>query len=281
MNGALLVLLASELLSPFHGEFRDAAATVFAPGEVEISVGDTAPPGRDVAWVSGSGDQVELVLHTSRIPGDLRRVLRFSPADKARDRARAAALSLSTMMREREVALQQAAQLPPPTETSTTPPPAWFAHASLVGSLDAMAAAAGAGLTVQGGHRWLDVLEVELGAHLNLSSAPASFLAQPALWVDVGLGPRLAASAWRVTLHVGGGAMLNALSHNGASVALWQPFLRVVSALEFQLGATHGLRVGLGAHLAPQSIVLTTPDSSLGAIGPAWVRLEAGYFIGW
>ena len=101
-----------------------------------MGLGLSAPPGRTVAWVTpqAGGLEIEVVLHTARIPGDLRRVLRFTAEDAARDRAKAAAFTLAAMVRERDADLK-ALETPRPEVVTLPAPPAqtpWLLEASAV-----------------------------------------------------------------------------------------------------------------------------------------------------
>lgn len=278
MTPALLVLLASDLLGPFQTEFeRVARENESTP--MEVQVGTEAPPGRDVAWVAPlNGTELELVLHTARIPGDLRRVLRFAEEDAPRERARAAAFTLASMVREREEALVAAGVLIRKTLTLTRPEDRWYFAAAGVGAIDLTGAAPGGGLAVFFGREWGGAFRVGLGADFEVHAAPASLLLQPTLFGEFGFSVPL--DRWRPAIRVGGGVMPSVFLREGATVTAWLPILRVAVEARYLIGEHHGLSLTAGAHLAPQTVALQAAQP-LGAVGPAWPRIEAGYFVEW
>ncbi|MFZ5444857.1 MAG: hypothetical protein ACOZQL_33010 [Myxococcota bacterium] len=278
MTSTLLVLLASDLLAPFPAEFRAVVVDACAGTTLEVAVGEQAPPGRNVAWVTPTGPhELELVLHTSRIAGDLRRVLRFAPTDAPRERARAAAFTLASMIRERDADLNP---LQPPTPAApAASAPVWLLDASLGAGLGLPGASPGLSLSVDGRRALLPWLLAGVGAQLLVASTPGTTLVQPSLWGEAGLV--VEAGAWRPAMLLGGGVLASSFVRNGMSLTAVQPFLRVGVEAGFRLDDKNGVRGALRAHLAPDSVALFDGSAALGVAGPAWVQVEVGYTRSW
>lgn len=277
MTSTLLVLLASDLLAPFPAEFRAVVVDACAGTTLELATGEQAPPGRNVAWVTPAGpNELELVLHTSRIAGDLRRVLRFTATDAPRERARATAFTLASMIRERDADLNPARPPEPPLPPAAE---AWVLGASLAGTVGLPGGHPGVALAVDGRRAVLPWLHAGLGAQLLTAATPGTALVQPSLWAQAGLV--VEAGRWRPAMLLGGGVLASSFIRNGAALTSWQPFLRVAVEARYQLDDANGLRAGVSAHLTPDSVALFDGSTVLGVAGPAWVQVEVGYVRRW
>lgn len=281
MTTTLLVLLVGELLTPFQQDFSAALPLAFPEGVPEVGLGPAAPAGRTVAWVTvlSGGLEVEVVLHTARIPGDLRRLLRFTTHDAPKDRAKAVAFTLAAMVRERQADL--AALEPPkpqaPAPAVATSPRVWLLDASLLGGFDVPGLWAGGGLAVHLRHDLFPLLQLGVGAEVGLFAAPSSTLIQPAFFVELALA--LAhQGAFAAAVVVGGGVAAPILNREGLSLTTWLPLLRVAAEGRLALGPHHGFRFALTGHFVPTSLSVYVGEVLQGAIGPVWVRPEIGYF---
>lgn len=280
MTTALLVLLVGDLLTPFQGDFRAALPQAFPEGVPEVGVGLTAPAGRTVAWVTvqAGGLEVEVVLHTARIPGDLRRVLRFTEQSAMSDRARAAAFTLAAMIREREAdlkALQPPGALPPPPPSGAPSTP-WRLEASVHGGLDVPHLNAGAGLGLRVHRAVASWLELGAGVEVGVFSAPATTLVQPAFLVEASVP--LLRGRFSLSAFAGGGVAAPVLLRDELNLTTWLPLLRVGAEGRLRLGAHHGLRFALAGHFVSRTLAVQVGMAEVGSVGPAWVRPEIGYF---
>ncbi len=282
MTTTLLVLLVGELLTPFQADFRGALPHAFPDGVPEVALGISAPPGRTVAWVTvrAGGIEVEVVLHTTRIPGDLRRVLRFGAADAPRDKATAAAFALAAMVREREADLQslEGAAAPCAASEPVVPPPAhpWLLDASVLAGLDFPGLNFGGGLSARLRRETASWLQLGVGVEVGFFSTPATTLIQPALFVEAAV--RLTGGRLSTAAVLAGGVTAPVLVRDGLALTTWLPLLRVGAEGRLLVGEHHGLRFGLFAHLVPSALTVWVGNAERGTVGPAWVRPELGYF---
>ncbi len=286
MTTTLLVLLVGEFLTPFQADFREALPHAFPEGVPEVGLGLSAPPGRTVAWVTvqAGGLEIEVVLHTARIPGDLRRVLRFTAEDAARDRAKAAAFTLAAMMRERDADLKALEPAKPemvtaPAATAATP---WLLEGSLLVGFNAPGVNAGGGGRLALRREvvsWLQLgVGIELAVHGMSSPTPQAqvTLLQPALYLE-GTLP-LMRGPFTLSGVVGGGVGAPVLIRDDLDVTTWVGLIRLGLEGRLLVGAHHGFRFGLSAHLATRSLSVRVGEESAGVVGPAWIRPELGYF---
>lgn len=278
MTTTLLVLLVGEMLTPFQGDFRDALPHAFPEGLPEVGLGLTAPPGRTVAWVTvqPGGLEVEVVLHTARIPGDLRRVLRFTAQDAPKDRARAAAFTLSAMVRERDADLKA---LEPPSATASAPPGSptpWLLEASLLAGFNVPGVNPGAGLGVRLRREVVSWLQLGVGVEVGLFATPATTLIQPAFYGE--LAVPLTRGRFSTAAALGGGVAAPILSRDGLNFTTWLPLLRLAAEGRLLVGAHHGVRFAVSGHFVPSSLRVQVGDETTGTVGPAWLRPEVGYF---
>lgn len=288
---ALLVLLVGELSAPLRPHLERALPSAFPEQTPEVRLGTDAPPGRTVAWVTVRDTEVELVLHTARIPGDLRRTLKFSPSDSKQERAQTIAFGLALLVKEREAAL--ATQPPPPPPEPVTPAPAptppqlWSFGASGVFSIDTGSAAAGGGLFVTG-HRVLvrpSIFTLDVGVALDFTAQATvrnTSLSAPAAWADVRLGvgdlrvvPRLA---------VGAGITLLLASKSNVDTVTPQPLFRTALEIEVKLVGPHRLTGGVATHFTTSGVSVTSGNgngngNNSSRLGPVWVRGELGYSV--
>lgn len=280
MTTTLLVLLVGEMLTPFQGDFRNALPHAFPEGVPEVGVGMSAPPGRTVAWVTvqAGGLEIEVVLHTARIPGDLRRVLRFTAEDAPKDRARAAAFTLAAMVRERDADLQALEPTPAPMGPVAPPPPAlWIGHASLFAGFDLPGFHGGGGLGLGLRREVFSWLQLGAGVEVGFFSTPATTLVQPAIFAE-GAVP-LSRGRFSSAAVLGAGVAAPVLTRDGLNFTTWLPLLRLAIEGRLALGERHGLRFAVSGHFVPSALsVLIGNDPPVGNVGPAWVRPEIGYF---
>lgn len=281
MTTTLLVLLVGEMLTPFQGDFRNALPHAFPEGVPEVGVGISAPPGRTVAWVTlrDGGLEIEVVLHTARIPGDLRRVLRFTAEDAPADRARAAAFTLAAMVRERDSDLQ--ALEPPPAPVvppAPEPPPLWIAHASLLAGFDLPSFHGGAGLGLGLRREVFTWLQLGAGVEVGVFSTQAATLVQPAFFAE--LAVPLSRGRFSSAAVLGAGVAAPILTRDGLNLTTWLPLLHLAIEGRLALGAHHGLRFALSGHFVPRSLAVYVGSAKAEDknVGPAWVRPEIGYF---
>lgn len=276
MTTTLLVLLVGEMLTPFQADFRSSLPHAFPEGIPEVGIGMSAPPGRTVAWVTvqAGGLEVEVVLHTARIPGDLRRVLRFTADDAPKDRARAAAFTLAAMVRERDADLKalepEGPALPP--VVSAAP---WIIDASLLAGLD-VHLNAGAGLGARLRREVKPWLQLGAGAEVGFFSTPVTLLVQPALFVEAAVP--LTRGRFSAAAVVGGGVAAPVLGRDGVNITTWLPLLRLALEGRLALGARHGFRFAVSGHFVPSSLTVQVGPEARGLVGPVWVRPEIGYF---
>ncbi len=280
MTTTLLVLLVGELLTPFQGDFSAALPQAFPEGVPEVGLGPTAPPGRTVAWVTlqSGGLEVEVVLHTARIPGDLRRLLRFTALDAPKDRAKAVAFTLAAMVREREAdleALEPVVRPAPVVERATTP---WLLDASLLGGFDVPGLHPGAGLGVHLRRELLPVLQLGVGVEVGVFATPATTtLIQPAFFGEAAV--LLTRGSFTTAAVIGAGVAAPILSRDSVNLTTWLPLLRVALEGRLIIGPHHGFRFALAAHFVPRSLSVFVGEAPMGTpVGPAWIRPEIGYF---
>jgi hypothetical protein len=288
--GPLLILLVGELTSPLQPHLAAALPAAFTAPLPELSIGSDAPPGRTVAWVTMTGaDDVVLTLHTARIPGDLRRELRFAKSDQLPARARAIAFSLSVLVKEREAALAalppEPTPAPPNAPAPVTPPPppepVWELEARGVGTLSLGEGAPGGGGQLVA-HRLLPFgLSTGLGVELSGSGAKSTELTQGALWAEVNL--RFAALTIVPRLTLGVGAMVNVLSQAKTMSTVWLPVFRVGADATWRFLGGHGVTLGLSSHFTTTGLTIGRTNSGNGngnqegTLGPVWMRAELGY----
>ena len=275
----LLVLLVGELLTPFQGDFRAALPPAFPEGVPEVGLGTSAPAGRTVAWITvlGAGLEVEVVLHTARIPGDLRRVLRFTNDDAPRDRAKAAAFTLAAMVRERDADLK--ALEPPRAQLDAPAPPTtpWLLDASVLVGFDLPGIHAGAGPGVRLRRELTSWLQLGAGVEVGFFSTPATLLIQPALFAE--LAVPLTRGTLSTSAVLGAGVAAPILSREGLSVTTWLPLLRVAAEGRFALGPHHGFRLAISGHFVTGRLEVRVGNKPIDQpVGPAWLRPEIGYF---
>lgn len=278
----LLVLLVGELLTPFHADLRDALPRAFPEGAPEVALGPAAPPGRTVAWVSvqAGGLEVEVVLHTARVPGDLRRVLRFTAADAPKDRARATAFTLAAMVREREADLQAleprlaGEPVPVPEAPSKTE---WLLDASLLVGFNVPHVNAGAGGRLGLRRALAQWLQLGFGFEVGGFGLSGATLLQPGLFAEAAV-PLLRAP-FSLSGVVGGGVAAPIVIRGQRDLTTWLPLLRLAVEGRVPLGAHHGLRFALSAHLVPSSLSVRVGEMVTAEVGPAWLRPELGYFV--
>lgn len=280
MTTTLLVLLVGELLTPFQGDFRDALPHAFPEGVPEVGVGLSAPPGRTVAWITvqSGGLEVEVVLHTARIPGDLRRVLRFTAEDAVRDRAKAAAFTLAAMVRERDADLKA---LEPKSEGLVTPaqaprPTPWLLEASLLGGVDVVRGNGGGGLGVGLRRELTTWLQLGAGVEVGVFATPSTTLVQPAFFLE--LAVPLTRGRFSTAVALGGGVAAPILTRDGLNLTTWLPLLRVAAEGRLMVGTHHGLRFAVSGHFVSNSLIVRVGETELGRVGPVWIRPEFGYF---
>lgn len=280
MTTTLLVLLVGEFLTPFQADFREALPHAFPEGVPEVGLGLSAPPGRTVAWVTvqAGGLEIEVVLHTARIPGDLRRVLRFTAEDAARDRAKAAAFTLAAMVRERDAdlkALEPAKRevVGSPAAPAATP---WVLDGSLLVGFNAPGVNAGGGARLALRRELASWLQLGVGVELGVHGTPAAALVQPALYLEAALpflrGP------FSLSAVVGGGVAAPVLIRRDLDFTTWAGLVRLGVEGRLLMGAHHGFRFGLSAHLVTRSLSVRVGEQNAGVVGPAWIRPEVGYF---
>lgn len=278
MNTTLLVLLVGEMLSPFPAELKQALPRAFPGAVPEIGIGPSAPPGRNVAWLSLSpdGQQLDIVLHTARVPGDLRRTLRFGSDDSMTDRARAAAFTLAAMVRQRDEDLRALQpQAPPPLEAG--PPRRWTFDLSGFFALDVPAANAGGGGSVRLRRELSPLLSLGALVDVGATTAPSSALVVPSLAAELALGTR--GEHLGGAFVVGGGVSAPVLIRDGVALTTWLPLVRVALEGRLWLGPQHGLRAAVAGHFVPFRLAVQAGDQVLGLVGPAWIRPEIGYFV--
>lgn len=282
MTTTLLVLLVGEMLTPFQGDFSAALPHAFPEGVPEVGLGLSAPPGRTVAWVMvrAAGLEIEVVLHTARIPGDLRRVLRFTPEDAPKDRAKAAAFTLAAMVRERDADLQALEPKHPevaaPVVSVASVPTPWLLDASILAGFDVPGFHPGAGVGVRLRHEVADRLQLGVGVEVGVFSTPATTLVQPAFFVEAAVP--LSKGVFSTAAVLGGGVTAPILSRNGASITTWLGLLRVGVEGRLLMGVHHGFRFAVVGHFVPSSLAIRVGDTEPGSVGPAWIRPEVGYF---
>ena len=281
MTTTLLVLLVGELLTPFQGDFRNALPHAFPEGLPEVAVGITAPPGRTVAWVTvqAGGLEIEVVLHTARIPGDLRRVLRFTAEDGLKDRARAAAFTLAAMVRERDAdlkALEPAANPITPVPAVPALEPAWVTNASVFAGFDLPGFHGGAGLGLGLRRELFSWLALGLGLEVGVFSTPDTTLVQPAFFLEAAVP--LSRGRFSSAAVLGGGVAAPILNRDGLNFTTWLPLLHLAVEGRLALGVHHGLRFALSGHFVPSALTVKVGADAVGNVGPAWIRPEIGYF---
>ena len=287
MTTSLLILLVGEVLTPFQNDFRAALPLAFPEGVPEVALGPSAPPGRTVAWVTvqPSALELEVVLHTARVPGDLRRLLRFSVQDSPADRAKAAVFTLAAMVRERDAdlkALEPRVEvaapppLPPAPVVVAPPPPPWLLEASLLAGFNVPAVDVGGGARVALRREVASWLQLGVGVEAGLFGTPAATLVQPVLYLE-GAVP-LVRGDFSLSAVVGAGVAAPVLIRGELNVTTWLPLLRLAAEGRVYLGAHHGLRFALSAHLVSSSLSVRVGETTAASVGPAWIRPEAGYF---
>ncbi len=271
----LLILLVGEMAGPFSGELSRVLPEAFEHPLPEVVIGEIAPAGRSVAWVTLSSDSndIELLLHTARVPGDLRRVLHFQATDSLAQRASAVAFALSNMALQREADLNALLPAPQPAAEAAEAP--WSFVASPLAVLDVPGVSPGGGVAVRlerAVARWLRV-----GATLEAAvvSAAASTLFAPAAlfeltvhWPKQGLSPMLS---------LGGGAMAWVLNHHSERFVSWLPVARVAVGARWLVWGRHSVQALVAAHLSTTMLRVSVAGAPAGTVGPATARLECGY----
>jgi len=277
----LLVLLVGEFLTPFQADFREALPHAFPEGVPEVGLGLSAPPGRTVAWVTvqAGGLEIEVVLHTARIPGDLRRVLRFTAEDAARDRAKAAAFTLAAMVRERDSDLKALEPPKPQVVAGPTLPPLatpWVLDGSLLVGFNAPGVNAGGGARLALRRELAPWLQLGVGVELGVHGTTLAALVQPALYFEGAL--QVLRGPFSLSAVVGGGVAAPVLIRGELNFTTWLGLVRVGVEGRLLLGAHHGFRFALSTHLLTRSLSVRVGEMNAGAVGPAWIRPEVGYF---
>lgn len=292
MNTALLVLLVGELTAPFRVELERALPAAFPAATPEVVIGAQAPPGRTVAWVTLSGRDAELVLHTARIPGDLRRVLRFSERDSLKERAKTVAFTLAAMVDEREAALRALAPSPatdagvpepPPHEIAAdagvVAPPAetWRLAAAGFATLDLPGAAPGGGASVSAHYFFRDWLAAGLGADFaGVSGARSTRALFPSIWVEALARP--GSTRARPLFALGAGLSVLLVSRASQELTAPRPLFRALLGVDVKLTGPHHVSGGVALHLTPGAVSVGSGGSgSTTEVGPAWLRFELGY----
>lgn len=274
MSAPLLILLVGELTAPLQPHLEAALPGAFRDGVPEVGRGAEAPAGRTVAWVTQAmADEVVLTLHTARVPGDLRRELRFMPTDGLPERARTLAFSLAVMVQEREAAL--APREVTPAEVPAPEPPHWAFSVRGLALIGVPSGAPGGGGLLEGQRLLPGGLGLGVGAELSASSSRGVELVQPALWAQVSL--RLGQRAVVPRLALGAGAMASIITRGGGTQTVWQPLFRAAADFTWRFWGHHGLCAGFSSHLATASIPVGGGGNV--AVGPMWVRLELGYVV--
>jgi hypothetical protein len=270
------------MLTPFQADFRSSLPHAFPEGIPEVGIGISAPPGRTVAWVTvqAGGLEVEVVLHTARIPGDLRRVLRFTADDAPKDRARAAAFTLAAMVRERDADIKAleppgGPALPPVASVAGPAPTPWIIDASLLAGLD-VRLNGGAGMGARLRREVMPWLQLGAGVEVGLFSTPVTLLVQPALFVEAAVP--LTRGRFSTAAVVGGGVAAPILSRDGVNITTWLPLLRLALEGRLALGAHHGFRFAVSGHVVPSTLDVQVGPETMGKVGPVWIRPEIGYF---
>ncbi len=274
----LLILLVGELAGPCSGELQRALPAAFPQGVPEVSIGETAPPGRSVAWVtlSADGAEAELLLHTARVPGDLRRVLRFSTTDALAQRATAVAFAVANMAHQRDEDL--AALNPPAVAQPVTPalePTAWAFVAAPLVALDVPSGAWGGGLALRFERKLVSWLSVGIALEVALVQPTQAQLLAPAGLLD--LIAQVPDRTVTPVFTLGGGVTAWRLSHRAEQVTTWLPVARVGVGARVWLAHAHALQV-LGAFaLTPTTLQVNVGGNAVGTVGPGTARLEVGY----
>ena len=285
MTTTLLVLLVGEMLTPFQGDFRNALPYAFPEGLPDVAVGITAPPGRTVAWVTvqAAGLEIEVVLHTARIPGDLRRVLRFTAEDGLKDRARAAAFTLAAMVRERDADLKALEPPPPPGTAAPLPSgpaievaPAWVAHATAFAGFDLLGFHGGAGLGAGLRRELVSWLQLGVGVEVGVFSTPAAMLVQPAFFAEAAVP--LSRGRFSSAAVLGLGVAAPILSRDALNITTWLPLLHLAIEGRLALSPHQGLRFALSGQLVTRSLSVEVGGVKMNEVGPAWITPEIGYF---
>lgn len=285
MTTSLLILLVGEVLTPFQSDFRAALPLAFPEGVPEVGLGPSAPPGRSVAWVTvqPGGLELEVVLHTARVPGDLRRLLRFGVQDSPADRAKAAAFTLAAMVRERDAdlkALEPRVEVPAPSPCPPPPvtaqPTPWLLEASLFAGFNVPAVDAGGGARAALRREVASWLQLGAAVEAGLFGTPAALLVQPALYLE-GAVPLLRGD-FSLSAVVGAGVSAPVLIRGERNFTTWLPLLRLAAEGRVYLGAHHGFRFALSAHFVSSSLSVRVGEMTAANVGPAWIRPEAGYF---
>lgn len=280
MTTTLLVLLVGELLTPFQSDFRQALPQAFPDGVPEVGLGPSAPPGRTVAWVTvqAAGLEIEVVLHTARIPGDLRRVLRFTAEDAARDRARAVAFTLAAMVRERDAdlkALEPVVATAPVAASAPAPTP-WALEGSLLIGLNIPDVDAGGGGRLALRRELASWLQLGAAVELGVFGTAAATLVQPSFYAEAAVP--LLRGPFSVSAVVGGGVSAPVLVRGTLNITTWLPLLRLAVEGRVHLGPHHGFRFALSTHLTSSSLSVRVGETTAAGVGPVWVRPELGYF---
>lgn len=278
MTTTLLVLLVGEFLTPFQADFREALPHAFPEGVPEVGLGLSAPAGRTVAWVTlqAGGLEIEVVLHTARIPGDLRRVLRFTAEDATRDRAKAAAFTLAAMVRERDADLKALEAPRPDVVTPALLPTPWLLEASLLLGFNIPNVDAGGGLRVAMRRELASWLQLGVGVEVGVFGTPAATLVQPALYLEAAVP--LLRGPFTVSAVVGGGVAGPVLIRGNLNLTTWLPLLRLAAEGRLLMGAHHGFRFAISAHVVSNSLSVQVGETNQAGVGPAWIRPEVGYF---
>jgi hypothetical protein len=272
-----------EVVAPFQPHLVEALPLAFPDAQPEVVLGLEAPPGRNVAWVRPGSDplEVEVVLHTALVTGELRRVLRFGATDAVRDKARAVAFTLAAMVRERDADLRVITPpVAPPAAAPLERP--WVLAASVPVGFDVPGFHAGAGLAVHLRRDLVRWLQLGAGVETAFFAGPSAGLIQPAFFAEgaVVLTRRPPdASGVTAALLVGGGVQAAVLTRGDVGLTTWLPLLRLGVEARWSFGSHHGVRFALSTHLTTSTISVDVGGERAGVVGAVWIRPEAGYFV--
>jgi hypothetical protein len=274
----LLILLVGEMSAPFSAPLERALPNAFGQDVPEVRFGLKAPAGRSVAWVtlSNDGREVELLLHTARIPGDLRRVLRFEVSDGDQQRATTVAFALANMAQQREADLAAVLGAPLRDEQPGVGAPLpWAFIASALVALDLPGASWGGGLALRVERHLLTWLCVALGGEVSLFATPASRLLAPAAMVELlAHGPQQRLSP---VVSIGIGASAWVVNHGAEQALAWVLLGRVAGGIRAHLIDGHAVQVLGAVSVSPTSVRLQVAERSAGTVGPVTARLEFAY----
>ncbi len=283
----LLILLIGEMATPFSLELERALPSAFPDGVPEVQLGENAPPGRSVAWVtlSNHGDDVELLLHTARIPGDLRRLLHFGPKDTTAQRATAVAFAVANLVRQREADLAALVGSAPPPHVEVDAgvdsqgPPAepleWSAAVAPYGALNVGVPSWGAGVEVELSRSLTPWLALGLHVDATFLGAPRAQVWAPSAALEASLSPDGPAIAPVAVFGLGGAGFV--FRRGDEQYVSFVGMARLAGGVRFELTRKSQLRFLAAAQATPATFALSVRNESAGVIGPITVRLEIGY----